>query len=206
MKKLLISGFDPFGGEAINPSYEAVKLLPKVIGEYELTKIELPTVFGRAAEIMIEKIEEIRPDAVICVGQAGGRAGVTPEFVAINVADAASPDNAGVLRSGETLVDGTPDAYFATIPVRKMVEALKAAEIPSALSYTAGAYVCNCVMYHALHNAKAGQTAGFVHVPFSTAQSAKRNTPAPSLPPEMIAKAVEICVRTAIVDRMENNG
>jgi hypothetical protein len=117
MKKLLISGFDPFGGEKINPSFEAVKLLPDTIGEYELTKIELPTIFRRAAEIMTAKIEELRPDAVICVGQAGGRSGITPEVIGINLREAKIADNAGNMPQNEPVREGT--TLTVTAPERE---------------------------------------------------------------------------------------
>ena len=172
MKRLLISGFDPFGGERINPSFEAVKLLPDIIGEYELTKIELPTVFGRAAEIMIEKIAEIRPDAVICVGQAGGRRGITPEVIGINLREATIADNAGNMPKNERVREGAPDGIFSTLPVREMVEAIKAEGLPSSLSYSAGAFVCNDLLYSLLYEFKDTQSRiGFIHVPFLPEQA-----------------------------------
>lgn len=172
MKKLLISGFDPFGGEKINPSYEAVKLLPDVIGEYELTKIELPTIFGRAAEIMIEKIAEIRPDAVICVGQAGGRRGITPEVIGINLREASIADNAGNMPKDEKIRAGAPDGIFSTLPVREMVEAIKAEGLPAYLSYSAGAFVCNDLLYSLLYEFKDTEIKiGFIHVPFLPEQA-----------------------------------
>ena len=172
MKKLLISGFDPFGGERINPSFEAVKLLPDVIGEYELTKIELPTVFGRAAEIMIEKIAEIRPDAVICVGQAGGRRGITPEVIGINLREASIADNAGNMPKDEKIRAGAPDGIFSTLPVREMVEAIKAEGLPASLSYSAGAFVCNDLLYSLLYEFKDTEIKiGFIHVPFLPEQA-----------------------------------
>ena len=181
MKKLLISGFDPFGGEKINPSFEAVKLLPDTIGEYELTKIELPTVFGRAAEIMTAKIEELRPDAVICVGQAGGRSGITPEVIGINLREAKIADNAGNMPQNEPVREGAPDGIFATLPIRKMVEAIKAIGLPAALSYSAGAFVCNDLLYSLLHEFKNTDIKiGFIHVPFLPEQ-AKEGVPSMEL-------------------------
>ncbi len=172
MKKILISGFDPFGGEKINPSYEAVKLLPDIIGEYELTKIELPTVFGRAAEIMTAKIEEIRPDAVICVGQAGGRRGITPEVIGINLREASIADNAGAQPQNEPVRVGAPDGIFSTLPVREMVEAIKAEGLPASLSFSAGAFVCNDLLYSLLYQFKdTGIKIGFIHVPFLPEQA-----------------------------------
>ena len=181
MRHLLITGFDPFGGEKINPSYEAVKLLPDVIGEYELTKIELPTVFGRAAEIMIEKIAEIHPDAVICVGQAGGRRGITPEVIGINLREASIADNAGNIPRNEKIRAGAPDGIFSTLPVREMVDAINAEGLPASLSYSAGAFVCNDLLYSLLYEFKDTEIKiGFIHVPFHPEQ-AKAGVPSMEL-------------------------
>lgn len=192
MKKLLISGFDPFGGEKINPSFEAVKLLRDTIGEYELTKIELPTVFGRAAEIMTAKIEELRPDAVICVGQAGGRSGITPEVIGINLREAKIADNAGNMPQNEPVREGAPDGIFATLPIREMVEAIKAIGLPAALSYSAGAFVCNDLLYSLLHEFKNTDIKiGFIHVPFLPEQ-AKEGVPSMEL--SAITKALRAAI------------
>ena len=181
MKKLLISGFDPFGGEAINPSFEAVKLLPEVIGEYELERIELPTVFGRAADIMIEKVKEIRPDAVICVGQAGGRRGITPEVIGINLREASITDNAGAQPKNVPIRTSAPDGIFSTLPVREMVEAIKAQELPASLSFSAGAFVCNDLLYSLLYEFRETDIKiGFIHVPYLPEQ-AKEGVPSMAL-------------------------
>lgn len=196
--KVLLTGFEPFGGEHVNPAWEAVKRLPDELDGAQLVKREICVEYDRAPQQLRRAMEETQPDIVICVGQAGGRAGVTPEYVAINVADAASADNAGMLRSGERLIADAPDAYFTTLPVREMVAAMRAAEIPASVSYTAGTYVCNCVMYSALHAARPGMFAGFIHVPFSTAQAAARTSLTPSLPLNTIVRALEISTRAAI--------
>ena len=181
MKKLLISGFDPFGGAKINPSFEAVKLLPDTIGEYELTKIELPTVFGRAAEIMIEKVKETRPDAVICVGQAGGRCGITPEVIGINLREASIADNSGAQPKNVPIRTSAPDGIFSTLPVREMVEAIKAQDLPTSLSFSAGAFVCNDLLYSLLYEFKETDIKiGFIHVPFLPEQ-AKEGVPSMAL-------------------------
>ena len=181
MKKLLISGFHPFGGEKINPSFEAVKLLPDVICEYELTKIELPTVFGRSAEIMSAKIEEIRPDAVICVGQAGGRRGITPEVIGINLREATISDNAGAQLQNEPVSEGAPDGIFSTLPVREMVAAIKAEGLPASLSFSAGAFVCNDLLFSLLNTYRGTEIKiGFIHVPFLPEQ-AKDGVPSMTL-------------------------
>ena len=150
MKKLLITGFAPFGGEEINPSWEAVRALPERILEYELTKLRLPVVFGEAAKIAIAEAEKIRADVVLCIGQAGGRAEVCPELVGINLKNATIPDNGGNQPKDESIAEGGDAAYFSTLPVRKIADAISAAGIPSRLSYSAGAYVCNELLYSLL--------------------------------------------------------
>ena len=137
MKKLLISGFEPFGGEEINPSWEAVKLLPDIIGEYSLTKICIPVVFGIAAKEVIKISEEVAPDAIICVGQAGGREAITPEMVALNLRYASIPDNLGNQPKDEPIIEGGENAYFSTLPVRKMAEKVNDFGIISRVSYSA---------------------------------------------------------------------
>ena len=167
MKKLLITGFDPFGGETINPSWEAVKRLPEVIGEYEVYTMEIPTVMSLAAKIVLEKAAEICPDVILCVGQAGGRSAVTPERIAINVRTARLPDNAGNQPMEEIVVPGGPDGIFSTVPVAKMAQAIQDAGLPGAVSNTAGAFVCNDTLYLLLHHyAGSNVRVGFIHVPY----------------------------------------
>lgn len=179
MKKLLITGFDPFGGESINPAWEAVRLLPDVIRDFELVKLEIPTVFGAAAQVVIDKAEEIHPDAIISVGQAGGRAAVTPEMVGINLRYASIPDNMGALPCDIPIAEGSPAAYFSTLPVRAMAKAICDAGLPGAVSYSAGSFVCNDVLYSLLHHFDGTEVrAGFIHVPFLPEQTADK----PSLP------------------------
>lgn len=179
MKKLLITGFDPFGGESINPAWEAVRLLPDVIRDFELVKLEIPTVFGAAAQVVIDKAEEIHPDAIISVGQAGGRAAVTPEMVGINLRYASIPDNMGALPCDIPIAEGGPAAYFSTLPVRAMAKAICDAGLPGAVSYSAGSFVCNDVLYSLLHRFDGTEVrAGFIHVPFLPEQTADK----PSLP------------------------
>ena len=139
--KILITGFDPFGGESVNPACEAVKLLPDTIAGAEIIKLQVPTRFALSCTVLEAAVNEHRPDAVICVGQAGGRSAITPERVAINLADASIPDNAGDQPVDEPIrKDGAP-AYFTSLPVKAMVQKMRAAGIPAALSYTAGSFV-----------------------------------------------------------------
>ncbi len=155
--RLLITGFMPFGGEEINPSWEAVRALPEKILEYELTKMLIPVVFGEAAEMVIAEAEKIRADAVLCIGQAGGRAEICPELVGINLKNATIPDNAGNQPGDEPIAEGGDSAYFSTLPVRKIADAISAAGIPARLSYSAGAYVCNELLYSLLRHFDGGQ-------------------------------------------------
>ncbi len=167
MPKILITGFDPFGGETINPAWEAVKRLPDRVGQWDLCKLEIPTVFSQAAQKALKAAEEIGPDVIINVGQAGGRSAVTPEMVAINLRHAGIADNAGNRPQDEPCVPGGPAAYFSTLPVRRMADALQKAGLPGAVSYSAGTFVCNDTMYGLLHHYRdTSVRTGFVHVPF----------------------------------------
>ena len=172
MKKLLITGFEPFGGEEINPSWEAVKLLPEEINGYSLERLLIPVVFGEAAEMVISKANEMYPDAILCIGQAGGRNAVTPELVGINLRNASIPDNKNNQPKDEPIIEGGEDAHFSTIPVRKISESINAMGIPSYVSYSAGAYVCNDVLYTLLSHYKHTETKiGFIHIPYCTKQN-----------------------------------
>ena len=172
MKKLLITGFEPFGGEVINPSWEAVKLLPSKINGYQLTKLCIPVVFAEAAEAVIKTAEEIRPDVILCIGQAGGRNVVTPELVGINLRHASIPDNNGNQPKDDAIVSDGENAYFSTLPVRKIAESICANGVPAKVSYSAGAYVCNDVLYTLLHNYKETSTrVGFIHIPYCIEQN-----------------------------------
>ena len=191
--RILYTGFDPFGGEAVNPAYEAVKRLPDTVAGAEVIRLEVPTEFARCAETVTAAIEQYAPDAVILVGQAGGRAAVTPEFVAINYKDARIPDNAGTQPVNEKIRPEGPAAYFSKLPVRQIAEGIRRAGIPSAVSYTAGTYVCNFLMYSVLDYLAARYPhiqAGFIHVPYAREQAARLNNGAPCLDIENMAQAL----------------
>ncbi len=191
MGKLLITGFDPFGGETINPSWEAVKLLPERIGDFEIVTLQIPTVFGAAARAVLDKAEEIQPDVILCIGQAGGRSAVTPERIGINVRNARIPDNAGNSPSEEPIVPGGPDGIFSTVPVSKMARAICDAGLPGSVSNTAGTFVCNDTLYTLLHHYRATSVrAGFIHVPFLPQQGE------PNLPLEQIVQALTAAIST----------
>ena len=165
-KTLLVTGFMPFGGDAVNPSWEAVNALPETIGAYRLSKLLLPVEFGRAAALAIETAEAVHADAVLCVGLAAGRSCITPEVIGINLRDARIPDNAGFAPQDEPVEPNGPAAYFSTLNVRRMTEAIRSSGIPAALSYTAGTYVCNDLLYALLHRFHGTDTrVAFVHVP-----------------------------------------
>ncbi len=190
MKKLLITGFDSFNAQTLNPSWEAVKRLPDRIGEYELRKLQLPTVYGRAAEILLDMAGEIQPDVIISVGQAGTRDAVTPERIAVNIRDARIADNEGTLLDGDRIAFGSPAAYFSTLPVEAMRDAIRAAAIPSAVSNTAGTFVCNDVMYSALHRYEGTAVrCGFIHVPYMPEQGE------PNLPLDRTIAALIAAIR-----------
>lgn len=190
MKKLLIAGFEPFGGEQINPSWEAVSSLSEEINGYTLTKLRLPVVFGEAARIVLDSAKEISPDVIICVGQACGRSAITPELVGINLRHAAIPDNKGKMPCDERIIENENDAYFSTLPVRKIAEAINASGVPSQVSYSAGAYVCNDVLYTLLAQYNGSDIKiGFIHVPYSSEQGKS-----PSMPMEDIVKGLTVAI------------
>lgn len=172
MKKLLITGFEPFGGEEINPSWDAVCRLSDTIGEYSLTKLLVPVVFDRAARTVMDAAGELSPDVILCIGQAGGRDAITPELVAINLRYARIPDNEGNQPKDEPIIAGGECAYFSTLPVRKIAEAIADIGIPSNVSYSAGPYVCNDLLYTLLTEYDgSGVGVGFIHVPYVTEQN-----------------------------------
>ena len=166
MKKLLITGFDAFGGSAQNPSWMAVQHLPDQIGDYVLCKLEIPTVFGKAADMILATAGEFRPDVILSVGLAGGRDAVTPERIAVNIRDARIPDNDGNQPDGDPIAESGPAAYFSTLPVKDMAQAIRDAQIPASVSNSAGTFVCNDTLYTLLHHFSGTATrVGFVHVP-----------------------------------------
>ncbi len=192
--KIIVTGFDPFGGEKINQSIECVKALPDIEG-VELIRLELPTVFKESAKRLNEVINDVKPDAVLSVGQAGGRAGITMERIAINVDDARIPDNISQQPIDEAIQLDGEAAYFTTLPIKRIVKAIREAGISAEVSNSAGTFVCNHIMYQALFAAtKADKPfkAGFMHIPFIPEQT----TDKPSLPLEESTKAVQIAIET----------
>lgn len=170
---MLVTGFEPFGGERSNPSWDVAAMLPDTIAGLRVERCRVPCEFGRAIEVVADAIERLEPELVLCLGQAGGRSRLGVERVAINVDDARAPDNAGAQPIDEPIAANGPPAYFATLPVKAMVAAMRQAGAPAELSNTAGTYVCNHLMYGVLHLIAASggaARAGFVHVPYSESQ------------------------------------
>ena len=201
--KVLVTGFDPFGGESINPAWEAVKVIKDEIAGAEVVKI--PTVVGKSISKIHDKMVEINPDIVIAVGQAGGRFGVTPERVAINVTDARIPDNEGNQPIDEVIFEDGDAAYFSNLPVKAMVQAIKDAGYPSVLSNTAGTYICNHVMYGILYYIQKefpNVRGGFIHVPYATSQVVnKPNTASMSLAD--ITASLEAAIKAAVENQAD---
>ena len=165
--KILLTAFDPFGGEPVNPSWEAVRLLRAPAGT-EVKKLLLPTVFGRSGDLLCAALAAERPDLTLCIGQAAGRPAITPERIGVNLMDASIPDNAGFQPQEEPVIPGAPAAYFARLPVAALAEAIRAAGVPARVSNSAGLFVCNALLCRLLHEIETHypqMRGGFVHVP-----------------------------------------
>lgn len=198
--KVLVTGFDPFGGEPINPAWEAVKAMKDTIAGAEIVKMQIPTVVGKSIEKIHQKMKELQPDLVISVGQAGGRFGVTPERVAINITDARIPDNEGNQPIDEPIFSDGPAAYFSNLPVKAMVQAIKDAGYPSVLSNSAGTYICNHVMYGILYYIEKefpNVRGGFIHVPYAPSQVVNKPS-TPSMALADITASLEAAVAAAV--------
>lgn len=200
--KLLLTAFDPFGGDAINPALEAVKLVAGKIGRFDIVKLEVPTVFRKSIDTVAKAIEEEKPDVVLCIGQAGGRFEITPERVAINVDDARIKDNEGNQPIDIKIFEDGENAYFTTLPIKAMVEAIREANLPAAVSNTVGTFVCNHLMYGVLYTLAKKYPhikGGFTHVPFIPAQVARRTPVAPYMALEDIKRGLEAAI--AAIDK-----
>lgn len=198
--KILVTGFDPFGGEQINPALEAVKKLPESVNGAEIIKLEIPTVFVKSYEVVKEAIEKHRPDVVVNIGQAGGRFTISPERVAINMDDARIPDNEGNQPIDMKIQEDGESAYFTQLPIKAMVEAMKKAGIPGSVSNTAGTFVCNHIMYqvqYLIHKEYPTLKGGFIHVPFIPEQViGKGDKPYMSL--EDIARGLTVALEAVV--------
>ncbi|MCY8312087.1 pyroglutamyl-peptidase I [Bacillus spizizenii] len=198
-KKVLITGFDPFDKETVNPSWEAAKQLNGLeTDEAIITAEQIPTVFRTALDTLRQAILKHQPDIVICVGQAGGRMQITPERVAINLADARIPDNEGHQPIDEEISPRGPAAYWTGLPVKRMTAKMKENGIPAAVSYTAGTFVCNYLFYGLMdHISRTSPQirGGFIHIPFIPEQTIDKT--APSLSLDTIVRALRIAAVTA---------
>ncbi|TFZ39872.1 pyroglutamyl-peptidase I [Soehngenia longivitae] len=198
--KVLVTGFDPFGGEKVNPAFEAVKRLEDKIAGAQVIKVEIPTVFRKSIEILDKKIEEEKPDVVICVGQAGGRFDMTVERVAINISDASIEDNEGNKPIDETIFEDGENAYFSSLPIKSIVSNIRNEKIPASVSNTAGTYVCNHIMYGLLYlidKKYKNIRGGFIHVPYLPEQVVdKRSTPSMNI--NDIVTALTVAIKTTV--------
>lgn len=191
MATVLLTGFEPFGNSSLNPSGEITKA---VRAESIVTAI-LPVVFGQSAQMLKDLVDLHKPDVVLCLGQAEGRHAMTPERIAINIDDARMADNSGALVSERAVIEGGPDAYFSTLPVKEMVNAMKAAGVPAVISYSAGTFVCNHIFYALQHHLKgSGVKSGFMHVPLMDQQRIEF-TGLPTMPLAQMVAGVEAGLR-----------
>lgn len=198
--KILVTGFDPFGGETVNPAIETVKRLPGAIAGAQIIKLEVPTVCHKSLRVIDEAIKAFDPDVVLSIGQAGGRPDITVERVGINVDDCRIPDNEGNRIIDEPIFAGGPDAYFVTLPIKAMVQKIRAKGIPASVSNTAGTFVCNHVTYgvcHLIALKYPGKRSGFIHIPFLPQQVVdKKNMP--SMSQEMMVEAVAAAIEAIV--------
>ena len=200
MKKVLLTGFDPFGGEQINPSWEIAKSLEIKNEQIYIQAVQLPCVFDKSLEGLYRAIQQFKPDIVICLGQAGGRSDISIERVAINLNDAAIADNEGNQPIDTEIIPNAPTAYFSTLPCKAILKELKQAGIPSSISLSAGSYVCNHTMYGLLnylaHN-DPNCRGGFIHIPYLPEQGVNhRNTP--TMSKELLEKGIMIAIQTCL--------
>lgn len=206
--KVLITGFDPFGGESINPAYEAVKLLPDTVAGAQVIKLEIPTIFNKAGEAVEEGIKEHNPDVVICVGQAGGRSSITIEKVAINLQEARIPDNSGEQPLDLPIKTDGENAYFTNLPCKAVVKEIREAGIPAHISYTAGTFVCNDVMYNLLYMIDKKYNhirGGFIHVPYVMSQVVEKPMGTCAMSTETIAKGLELAIKAIVENKQDIN-
>ena len=206
--KILVTVFAPFGGETINPSYEALRVLPDTIEGCEIIKYEMPVSYDVCPSLLEWMIIRYSPDAVVCFGQAGGRTAITPEYVSINLKHSTIPDNSGIRFTDCPVIEGAPAAYFTKLPVRQMVCDLQKAGLPGFVSYSAGTFVCNCLCYHLMHMIEVKfphMKGGFIHVPYTTQQAATKADGTASMDENTIAKGLEYAI-LALCQNKEDSG
>ena len=198
--KILVTGFDPFGTDSINPSIEAVKKLPDTIDGAKIIKREIPTVFHKSADVVREAILAEKPDYILNIGQAGGRTDLTPERIAINLDDARIEDNEGQQPIDQPIKNDGDAAYFSQLPIKGMVDYMKKEGLPASVSNSAGTFVCNHIMYQTLYltaNEFPEIKAGFMHIPFMTEQVVDR-AEKPSLSLDNIIKGIEASIKAIV--------
>lgn len=198
--KILVTGFDPFGKERINPAIEAVKRLPDTIAGAEISKLEIPTVAHKSLRVIEEALEREEVDMVLSIGQAGGRCELTIERIGINVDDYRIADNEGNQPIDEAIFADGPDAYFVNLPIKAMVEAVRKSGIPASVSNTAGTFVCNHVTYgvrHMLEQRGKGQKSGFIHIPYLPSQTVDKPATA-SMALEDIIKGLSAAIEAMV--------
>ena len=202
MKRVLLTAFEPFGGEKLNPSLEAARQIEQIdVPQTVIHLVELPVDRHRAVTVALEAIRSERPDIVIMLGQAGYRFRINPERVAINIDDFRIPDNAGNQPKDEPIIEGGPVGYFSTLPIRAIAERINKAHIPAAISNSAGAHLCNRLFYSVMHAINAEGLpikAGFIHVPYIHDQVISKYPDAPSLSLESIVEAVRLAIEVAL--------
>ncbi|MRJ47853.1 pyroglutamyl-peptidase I [Fundicoccus ignavus] len=198
--KILVTGFDPFGQDTINPALEAVKQLPNEILGASIIKLEIPTMFHQSANVVNLAIQQHQPDIVVHIGQAGGRFGITPERIAINLDDARIADNSSQQPIDQLIAENGPAAYFSQLPVKAMVANMQEVGIPSTVSNSAGTFVCNHIMYQTLHYCQMNYPqiqSGFIHVPYLPQQVADKAS-LPSMDLKTIVQGLVISIETII--------
>ncbi|HPG92021.1 MAG TPA: pyroglutamyl-peptidase I [Clostridia bacterium] len=195
MKKILVTGFTPFMGESINPSYEAVKMLPDTLDDIQIIKAQITTEFGKSKDELKMLLTKHNPDAVVCFGQAGGRTNITVEKIAINYAVTEGYDKNNVIIDNTIAKSGNA-AYFATLPAEKIVFAVNEAGIPCSLSLSAGAFVCNYIMYSLLElTFNTPILGGFIHIPFCTSQGIGKKPAPPTMELSTVCKAMTAAIK-----------
>ena len=212
MKNILLTGFDPFGGESTNPSWEAVKLIQDYQIQdvsnqqmYQVKTAQLSCVFGTSLTELTSLIEQYQPEIVICVGQAGGRSDISIERIAINIDDARIPDNKGKQPIDQSIITHAPAAYFSTLPIKSIVLALKNSGIPASISQSAGTFVCNHVFYGLMHysnNISYLQRSGFIHIPYLTSQACLHSN-MPSMGLDCMVKGLKIALESTVNNKTD---
>lgn len=205
MMKILVTGFDPFGGATINPAIETVKRLPDIVAGAEIIKLEIPTVCHKSLRVIDEAIAKYDPDVILSIGQAGGRSDITVERIGINVDDCRIPDNEGNQIIDEPVYADGPAAYFVTVPIKAMVKRIQERGIPASVSNTAGTFVCNHVTYGVCHLTAVkypGKRSGFIHIPYLPQQVIDLKD-MPSMAQELMVEAITAALE-AIVENNED--